>query len=77
MIYEFEVDTTRQVKESFEIAVEANDLEEAQDLVFETMSDWPDSDLVLNRVLRVGVDTADSVTINRIKYMPEFEDAAS
>lgn len=77
MIYEFEVDTTRQVKESFEIAVEASDLEEAQDLVFEAMSDWPDSDLVLNRVLRIGVDTVDNVTINRIKYMPEFEDAAS
>ena len=77
MIYEFEVDLTRQVKENFEVAIEANDLEEAQDLVFEAMSDWPDSDLVLNRVLRIGVDTADQISINRIKYIPEFEDAAS
>lgn len=63
MIYRLAAVTERTVHDAFGIEVEADDPQEAQDLAYEVLSDYPNSELVLNRLLKVDTQPGPIVSI--------------
>lgn len=55
--FEFNVDVERTAVERYSVTVEANDEEEAQDLVYEYFVDYPNGQDFLKKRLRTKEDT--------------------
>lgn len=53
----------RPVIETFDVEITANDVSEAQDLLYEILSDYPDSELVANRMLCVNREGSRPISI--------------
>lgn len=63
MIYKLQGIVQRNVSDFFNIEVEAGDPTEAQDLAYEVLSDYPYSELVVNRLLRVDSESGPPLSI--------------
>lgn len=63
MIYKLKGITERKVFDNFSVEVEAADPGEAQDLAYEILSDYPNSELVANRLLRVDTSSGPVASI--------------
>ena len=60
MLYKMEAILTRTVQERFRVDIEASSRDEALDLAYSVLEDYPDSDLTVNRLLcldRENIDT--------------------
>lgn len=54
MLYKLVGVVQRQVIDTVKIEVEADNSEEAQDLAYEVLSEYPESELVVKRLLRIS-----------------------
>ena len=55
MLYKLVGVVERKVYETIKLEVEASNPEDAQDLAYEVLSEYPNSNLVVNRLLRVNI----------------------
>ena len=56
-LFSLVVDVDRSVHEQYKVTITAGDKDEAQDLVYDWFMDFPDSDFVLDSVIRIKQDT--------------------
>lgn len=63
MLYKIVAVTERVVVDTFNLEIEADDPEEAQDIAYEVMSSFPNSTLSVNRLLRVHTEPERTTSI--------------
>ena len=63
MLYKLVAVIERTVVDTYNLEIEADDPEEAQDVAYEVMSTHPDADIVVNRLLRVHTEPERPVSI--------------
>lgn len=55
MIYELTATTTREIEETFTVVVDADDPEEALDIAYHAVTEYPDTSITVKKLLRTHV----------------------
>lgn len=66
MKFEFKAVIERTVRETFNIVVTEDNVHDAEDLVYEALSEYPDSFLVLDRLMKIGEENVGTPEILNI-----------